>query len=757
MAPYIPLTPDLPLKSILTPDHIAHIENGITGVAAEARTYVDDVAVQIQAGQVTDAAFDAAVDRAAADGRLVVEGGGGTAPGVEVIETQPGAYQFTSGTTEAMLYGLTAEQKLPAAAKSDLRTEFTTKTEVQEAGYLTNVPDSSVATLVQTPGTGTRNGVHDAIDKRTSVINALAFGYDPTGTTISGPAVQAAIDAAAANGGGSVFVPDGHLKLSSSLKPRTDVRLFCNEGRVKVTATAGIHAFLVDPASPITGRFTVEGFDFVGTKGDPGVYPSRHNISITGAQQGGGMRSGGWFVGNQSTIPSAAGQPLVQDLVYRNCTFTNLQQPLHFSGFSGHGEVTGCKFVNTLDPSFTYMGPNASLIYKGNLTLNGGDNGVSVSRMTRNVVISDNIFIGCAYFGIWVAGYILDDSNMDPGADRFTVSDNVIFNCGDGGISLANGPRYGTISGNLVDTILAGPLDAPTLGKGHGVRISGFPDDRPVIRHVDTINVTGNTFRNIARAGIGIRDARNVRIGENLFVNVGRETQVGTGDPIASTDTQYNCGIYTAVSSSLANIFIVNNTFIDERQSPLMNYGIPDNLAAVARCFGNQGTGLRNPLNEPLTAGSNVSTNATMSVNGQAGTNRRMFFQSSGSNRWEIRVSQAETGSNNGSLFQIMRYSDTGSYISTPFQINRSTGEVRFGDTPPVFTQGLSLGNDSTVFLGTGTGTKLGTSASKMAFYGGTPIAKPSLTYSKAGETAAEAQLRGVLVALGLVTDNTLA
>lgn len=42
-------------------------------------------------------------------------------------------------------------------------------------------------------------------------------------------------------------------------------------------------------------------------------------------------------------------------------------------------------------------------------------------------------------------------------------------------------------------------------------------------------------------------------------------------------------------------------------------------------------------------------------------------------------------------------------------------------------------------------------------FFGTTPTARPTLTYSRTGESAAEAQLRAALVALGLVVDNTVA
>lgn len=48
--------------------------------------------------------------------------------------------------------------------------------------------------------------------------------------------------------------------------------------------------------------------------------------------------------------------------------------------------------------------------------------------------------------------------------------------------------------------------------------------------------------------------------------------------------------------------------------------------------------------------------------------------------RWAFRVDGNETGSNAGADFAIRRYDDTGALISTPFRINRQTGNVGVGN-----------------------------------------------------------------------------
>lgn len=62
------------------------------------------------------------------------------------------------------------------------------------------------------------------------------------------------------------------------------------------------------------------------------------------------------------------------------------------------------------------------------------------------------------------------------------------------------------------------------------------------------------------------------------------------------------------------------------------------------------------------------------------------------------------------------------------------------------------------LIIDSNTGTKIANNpAQKIGFYGTAPIVRPSLTYSRATETAASTQLRTTLVALGLVTDSTVA
>ena len=66
--------------------------------------------------------------------------------------------------------------------------------------------------------------------------------------------------------------------------------------------------------------------------------------------------------------------------------------------------------------------------------------------------------------------------------------------------------------------------------------------------------------------------------------------------------------------------------------------------------------------------------------NANAGVVRDFAFQSAFSNRWVIRTNAvAEGGSNAGSNFEIIRYSDAGASLGTAVSIVRSTGVTTFG------------------------------------------------------------------------------
>jgi len=87
-----------------------------------------------------------------------------------------------------------------------------------------------------------------------------------------------------------------------------------------------------------------------------------------------------------------------------------------------------------------------------------------------------------------------------------------------------------------------------------------------------------------------------------------------------------------------------------------------------------------------FTAAQTISTGASqalLSFTANAGVAKTIQFITGANSRWVVASeSTAESGSDAGSNFIINSYNDAGAYLSTPFQITRSTGNVGIGVTP---------------------------------------------------------------------------
>ena len=85
-----------------------------------------------------------------------------------------------------------------------------------------------------------------------------------------------------------------------------------------------------------------------------------------------------------------------------------------------------------------------------------------------------------------------------------------------------------------------------------------------------------------------------------------------------------------------------------------------------------------------LTSTSSI-TSASSYISGAAGTTRTLGFQTAGSNRWLMQVSNAaESGSNVGSDFALVRISDNGATTNQVINIARNTGVVDFKVAPTI-------------------------------------------------------------------------
>lgn len=100
------------------------------------------------------------------------------------------------------------------------------------------------------------------------------------------------------------------------------------------------------------------------------------------------------------------------------------------------------------------------------------------------------------------------------------------------------------------------------------------------------------------------------------------------------------------------------------------------------------------PINSPQLTGSprlnNGSAESYLNLDSAAGFARGIQMRTNTSRRWSFLVEgTAESGSNSGSNFNIIRYSDTNSYLSIPLSIDRASGITTLG--------GLSVNSSATL------------------------------------------------------------
>lgn len=122
-----------------------------------------------------------------------------------------------------------------------------------------------------------------------------------------------------------------------------------------------------------------------------------------------------------------------------------------------------------------------------------------------------------------------------------------------------------------------------------------------------------------------------------------------------------------------------------------------------------------------------------LDVNGAAGQNRQIVYETAGVNRWNIFTDAiVESGGNVGSDLAIFAYNDAGTLIFNPILITRSTGAVTIND-------GLSVAGGLDSNNGTGNGGTLGFGTANSTVLDGSASGS-LLTLNRAGYAAIASQ-----------------
>lgn len=584
--------------------------------------------------------------------------------------------------------------------------------------------------------TFTSNLTAPIVDKAGQYYNVLAYGATGDGTTNDRAAVQAAIDACAAAGGGVVFFPKGTYLFSSAIIPKSNI-IYLGVGAASVLKTSA-NGNVIQSASAAINDITFDSLCIVGPINNTVSVPTRARTT-----SGPGAQCGIQLLGSYNPITTT--QPVITDVTMRNCIIKNCNGlPFLFDGIGGVCRVTGNQFYNNQDCGFIYC---QEVIFTDNHVKMSADNGVSVSRGNKKVTVTANTFENCCYNGIWLSGFdILGDAALtQTGPSDFTCVGNSIFNCGFNGINLDGAPKNGVISGNFIDlNYNRGNSDFPSDSYGTGIFVGGWGADRAnPTDYARNINIVGNTLFQCARAGVYLLNgAKNIAVDSNLIIDCGTNLLADGTTVIDASNGNQNVGIffYPSYMATVTNVVVRNNTVLDNRVTPLTNFGIVPAVPQTSWVyFNNHMTGLRNAYNllesTPNTreylgvqrydgstkhvagavAGGNTVTGTVpgFDINGAAGSTRAFQILTGGVVRWKLRGSnEAEAGANAGTNFKIDAYDDTGAYLSTPLTINRANGNI-------ALSVALDMGSHKI------TGLTNGSAASDAAAFGQIPTSLP--------------------------------
>lgn len=419
--------------------------------------------------------------------------------------------------------------------------------------------------------------------------DARAFGAVGDGATDSTAAIQAAINAASAAGGGTVHIPRGTyiVGTSSYLKAASSVHVVGDgPGATVLKMYAGsAQTAMLDDSSGAVSRFSLEQLTV-----------DQNSVAHWGVR-----------------LTHASGST---DCAVRNVEFLNttgVYTPLVFST-GQRFSVNDCSFVGPAGTSSLgiqmYSGCKKSIIARCvfravNTPIRIGAAGQGAS----NISVVSNVFTGCGAHhvsiidsdDVIVASNNMSDTYYEPeapdatsavsvtaGSNQITVSGNIIDNAGQ--ISVYDSSDCVIVSNFVADADRAGievndntasapPQDAMRIVVADNQIINAA--QHGIFVSAGTVILRGNIVHSAGYDGIKVAEGGdNVLIDGNIITDVGQAELSGS---------QYGVQISNgADDNGVTNAVIANNIIRDDQGTPTMEYGIAvDNSEVTMRVTNN--------------------------------------------------------------------------------------------------------------------------------------------------------------------------
>jgi hypothetical protein len=386
--------------------------------------------------------------------------------------------------------------------------------------------------------------------------------------------------------------------------------------------------FAAAPGSYASAAFTFTGranrvtfSDFAVTGGSPniglredggqlrpaaGTFPAdRIQAAING--------HGNYSTGDENTWGPSSYE--LRDITVRDvAVFGTLGLPIFLQGISGQVTVQNTFIHRCLDTGFISC---ESIDYSNNHVEWSSDNGVSLSRLNRNIRCVNNYFYGSYVSGIWTT-----DFQGDPAPQDITITGNVVELSGSAGIRIAGAAKHVTVTGNVVKTVLRGANDAANDGaigpNGVGIYVAGSSSSL----FTEDVTITGNVIIDAYSWGIMLNQyVRNVSIVANTLRNIGQDLRTDGVTYTQLGDIERNVAIgtpRTVTAGLLDSIVVSGNSIADDRltANPAApnesvtkeDIWLPGMIGGAAKITGNISRGITHERRELLEASATHST-----------------------------------------------------------------------------------------------------------------------------------------------------
>lgn len=442
----------------------------------------------------------------------------------------------------------------------------------------------------------------------------------------------------------------------------------------------------------------IEHMTIKGTIVDDVTGPRRSRTNSGGA----GLNSAIIVHGDAS--PIVANSPVVRNIRLRHLRIVGTNSlPFWFNGVRGYAQAMDVETHLTMDGGWTYCDV---AVFDSLRSFKSADNGFSVSRGCKRVIGGSVYVEMCAYYGLWISGFVVTHSTTEAGPTDFSVDTVNVVNAGRGGVQLDDGPRNGRIGSVFVDGVSRGASDAPSDINAVGIRIGSYPSDARQTPQVyaQNIVVESATLLNCARGGIVVSGAIDVHLRNILVVNPGTPFKADGTTAIASSDVSQNFGVAceAGAESTVTRLAVRNLRVIDTRTTPVANYPLYSTGASgtdysqisyfgtrqvmatdntIDSYSGNKAFSGNIKFTGGTTAGANAATGTVPGhdINGASGSLRPFRWLTAGIARWSLRTgTQAESGSNAGADMELVSHDDSGAGLVTVLTARRSDGRVTF-------------------------------------------------------------------------------